>query len=114
MRSTSEKPARRKFTNGPTTTVTNRRRGSCTAEANTSCQIQCQSTSYEQCKTTAIETCAQQCEQPEGSLVCDGNYVGVGGDHTMRSPLSVISVSWVPRSSVASHPPTMRARHSSA
>ena len=52
----------------------------CTAQANASCQVQCQAASYPQCKNAFVRTCTTQCNQPEGGLFCDGNYVDVGGN----------------------------------
>jgi MYXO-CTERM domain-containing protein len=53
---------------------------SCTAQANASCQIQCQEASFPQCKNDYVQTCTTQCNQPEGALFCNGNYVDVGGN----------------------------------
>jgi MYXO-CTERM domain-containing protein len=45
-----------------------------------SCQIQCQEAAYPQCKSDFTDTCTTQCDQTDGALFCDGNYVDVGGN----------------------------------
>ena len=45
-----------------------------------SCQVQCQEASYAQCKNAFTQTCTTQCNQAEGAVFCDGNYVDVGGN----------------------------------
>jgi hypothetical protein len=44
-----------------------------------SCQVQCQEVELPDCETELKGGCEIECEQPEGALFCDGQYVDHGG-----------------------------------
>ena len=52
--------------------------GSCKAEANADCQIDCQADGYVDCKADLQGGCKGHCDDPEGALFCDGQYVDAG------------------------------------
>ena len=54
--------------------------GSCQGEANAQCQIDCQAGGYVDCKADLQIKCETQCEEFDGALVCDGQYVDHGGN----------------------------------
>ena len=49
--------------------------GSCTAEANAECQIDCQSDGYLECEAELEGGCQVACEEPEGAIFCDGQWI---------------------------------------
>jgi hypothetical protein len=50
--------------------------GECHAEANVDCQIDCQAG----CTAELTGGCEVECDKPEGSLFCDGQYIDHGGN----------------------------------
>jgi hypothetical protein len=40
--------------------------------------VQCQSRGFAECKTRITGGCKARCQEPEGALFCDGNYVDTG------------------------------------
>ena len=54
--------------------------GSCKAEANIDCQVECQADGYVDCEAEVTGGCKTRCEQPEGALFCDGQYVDAGNN----------------------------------
>ena len=54
--------------------------GSCTAKANIDCNVKCQAETYVSCKGDLSGGCKVQCENPNGALFCDGNYVDTGNN----------------------------------
>lgn len=54
--------------------------GSCKAEANADCQIDCQADGYVECKADLEGGCKGHCNEPEGALFCDGQYVDAGNN----------------------------------
>lgn len=51
--------------------------GECRADINLDCQIGCQSDLYIDCKASFQGGCEAQCEQPEGAIFCDGQFIEV-------------------------------------
>jgi hypothetical protein len=51
--------------------------GSCNGEARLACQIDCQASGYASCETKLQGGCEAKCEEPEGALFCDGQFVDV-------------------------------------
>ncbi|NVB39723.1 hypothetical protein G6O69_17905 [Pseudenhygromyxa sp. WMMC2535] len=51
--------------------------GECRAEINMDCQIDCQADLYVECQAELQGGCEAQCEQPEGALFCDGQFIEV-------------------------------------
>lgn len=54
--------------------------GSCKAEANADCQIDCQASGFADCKVDVEGGCKGHCNEPEGALFCDGQYVDAGNN----------------------------------
>jgi len=54
--------------------------GECTAEANLDCQVECQASGYVDCKADLQGGCEVRCDDPEGALFCDGQYVDAGNN----------------------------------
>lgn len=52
--------------------------GSCRGKASARCQIDCQAKLEGSCKAELEGGCKARCEQPEGALFCDGQYVDTG------------------------------------
>lgn len=50
--------------------------GSCEAKANLDCQMSCQSEGYASC----TGGCKVRCEEPNGAIFCDGQFVDHGGN----------------------------------
>lgn len=54
--------------------------GSCRAKASAKCQIDCQAKLEGSCKAELEGGCKAKCQQPEGALFCDGQYVDTGNN----------------------------------
>ena len=54
--------------------------GRCDAEANIDCQVDCQASGYLDCEASLTGGCTARCEEPDGALFCDGQYVDHGGN----------------------------------
>lgn len=54
--------------------------GSCQAKANASCEIDCRAELAAECTTRISGGCKVKCEQPEGAVVCDGQYIDQGNN----------------------------------
>ena len=54
--------------------------GQCRGEANVDCQVSCQSSGYAMCQAQMQGGCEVQCEEPEGAVFCDGQYVDQGNN----------------------------------
>ncbi len=54
--------------------------GSCRAKASAKCQIDCQAKLEGGCKAELEGGCKAKCQQPEGALFCDGQYVDTGNN----------------------------------
>ena len=54
--------------------------GSCKGKATARCQIDCQAKLEGGCKAELEGGCKAKCEQPEGALFCDGQYVDTGNN----------------------------------
>jgi hypothetical protein len=51
--------------------------GECRADINMNCQIGCQADLYVDCKADLQGGCTGQCNNPEGALFCDGQFIDV-------------------------------------
>jgi hypothetical protein len=51
--------------------------GSCQAQANFTCDISCQEMGYASCQSMVTGGCMTQCQQPQGALFCNGQFVNV-------------------------------------
>lgn len=49
--------------------------GKCEAQINAQCQIDCQAEGYVDCESNLQGGCETACEQPEGALFCNGEWV---------------------------------------
>jgi len=49
--------------------------GGCQAEANLDCQVDCQADFYAECKADFQGGCEVQCQQPQGALFCNGQFI---------------------------------------
>ncbi|NUP13728.1 MAG: hypothetical protein HOW73_47435 [Polyangiaceae bacterium] len=49
--------------------------GECHAEANAECQISCQAEGYVDCEAELQGGCEAACQEPEGAIFCDGQWV---------------------------------------
>ena len=54
--------------------------GSCTADVNMACQTDCRGTAYTSCESDFQGQCEIECDDPDGALFCDGEYVDKGGN----------------------------------
>lgn len=54
--------------------------GSCKADLNMDCQTTCQGEAFGECEAELVGGCEVQCDKPEGSVFCDGEYVDHGGN----------------------------------
>lgn len=54
--------------------------GRCEAEANVDCQVDCQAGGYIDCEASLTGGCMARCQEPDGALFCDGQYVDHGGN----------------------------------
>lgn len=54
--------------------------GECNAEANLSCQVDCQAEGFVQCESRLQGGCEVACQEPEGALFCDGQFVDHDGN----------------------------------
>jgi hypothetical protein len=54
--------------------------GSCSGQASAKCQIDCQAKLEGTCKADLEGGCKARCQQPEGALFCDGQYVDTGNN----------------------------------
>ncbi len=54
--------------------------GSCQAKASAKCQIDCQAELEGSCTAELEGGCKARCQQPEGALFCDGQYVDTGNN----------------------------------
>jgi hypothetical protein len=54
--------------------------GQCTGHANVDCQASCQSSGYASCEARLQGGCEIQCDEPEGQVFCDSQYVDHGNN----------------------------------
>lgn len=54
--------------------------GSCSGQAHMDCQIDCQAKGMAECQTNLQGGCEVQCDDPEGALFCNGNYIDHNGN----------------------------------
>lgn len=51
--------------------------GSCEAQASLDCQIDCQAQGFAECRADLVGGCKIRCNEPEGALFCDGQFIDV-------------------------------------
>jgi hypothetical protein len=76
--------------------------GKCEAQASVDCDISCTSDGYAECEADIQGGCVAHCEEPEGALFCDGQYVDHGPVSTWVANLQGrAEVQWPSKNSAA-------------